>query len=171
MRMDRQAAEIVDDRTFSRRVLEPQHPTLVLFSARDCLPCTFLARGLPSLASDLNGGIDFIRCPVEASPHTVQRYGVARTPALLLFMGGQLIASRVGPAPLPVIRRWAMDALQSVGVETGRESTAEHSEPPDAVPRTALVLSGGGITGFLYEVGVLAALEHALPLGSFKEND
>ena len=121
--MDGQAAEIVDDRSFPRRVLEPQHATLVLFTARDCLPCNFLARGLPSLASDLKGAIDIIRCPVEASPRTVERYSVARTPTLLLFMGGGLIASRVGPAPLPVIRRWVMDALKShLGVETGREA-------------------------------------------------
>lgn len=29
----------------------------------------------------------------------------------------------------------------------------------ESQPRTALVLAGGGITGFLYEVGVLAALD------------
>jgi predicted acylesterase/phospholipase RssA len=34
---------------------------------------------------------------------------------------------------------------------------------PKGSDDAALVLSGGGITGFLYEVGVLAALEQALP--------
>lgn len=40
------------------------------------------------------------------------------------------------------------------------------SMPPDArtQAKTALVLSGGGITGFLYEIGVLAAIEEALPV-------
>jgi len=33
----------------------------------------------------------------------------------------------------------------------------------DVHRKTALVLSGGGITGFLFEIGVLAALEEALP--------
>jgi predicted acylesterase/phospholipase RssA len=43
------------------------------------------------------------------------------------------------------------------------------STPLSAAPaqRTALVLSGGGITGFLFEIGVLAALEEALPAGGF----
>lgn len=39
---------------------------------------------------------------------------------------------------------------------------APPSRPREAHKRTALVLSGGGITGFLFEVGVLAALEEAL---------
>ncbi len=33
--------------------------------------------------------------------------------------------------------------------------------------RNALVLSGGGITGFLYEIGVLSAIEEALPAKPF----
>ncbi|HWP67022.1 MAG TPA: patatin-like phospholipase family protein [Candidatus Limnocylindria bacterium] len=36
-------------------------------------------------------------------------------------------------------------------------------------PRTALVLAGGGITGFLFEIGALAALEETLPAGSFSD--
>jgi NTE family protein len=37
----------------------------------------------------------------------------------------------------------------------------------DVRRKTALVLSGGGITGFLFEIGVLAALEEALPQAPF----
>ena len=33
---------------------------------------------------------------------------------------------------------------------------------PGGAPRTALVLAGGGITGYLFEIGVLTALEEAL---------
>ncbi len=36
--------------------------------------------------------------------------------------------------------------------------------------RRALVLSGGGITGYLYEIGVLAALEQALPHGTLAQH-
>lgn len=36
--------------------------------------------------------------------------------------------------------------------------------------RRALVLSGGGITGYLYEIGVLAALEQALPHGGLAQH-
>lgn len=41
---------------------------------------------------------------------------------------------------------------------------------PNGGSGTALVLSGGGITGFLFEIGVLAALEEALPPGPFNEH-
>lgn len=107
-----QATELIDDRSFPTRVLEPPHATLVLFTARDCLPCGFLARRLPALAAELDGAIDVVRCPVEASPRTVQRYSVVRTPTFLLFMAGGLVASRVGPAPFPTIRHWVLEALK-----------------------------------------------------------
>lgn len=39
------------------------------------------------------------------------------------------------------------------------------SPPPDnPSPKRALVLSGGGITGFLYEIGVLSAIEEVVPV-------
>jgi thioredoxin-like negative regulator of GroEL len=101
--MNCQPSEIIDERSFPSRVLEPPHATLVLFTARDCLPCGFLARRLPALAADLSGAIDIVRCPVEASPRTVHRYSVARTPTFLLFMAGGLVASRVGPASLDAV--------------------------------------------------------------------
>lgn len=109
--MSHDPPEIVDDRSFFARVLEPGRATLVLFTARDCLSCSILAHRLPALAAELRGAIDVVCCPVEASPRTVQRYTVARTPTLLLVMAGGVLASRIGPAPLPVIRHWVVDAL------------------------------------------------------------
>jgi len=55
-----------------------------------------------------------------------------------------------------------------------RTSLAGSAQPSPSAPREregrdALVLSGGGITGFLYEVGVLAALEAALSRQSLRE--
>ena len=104
-------AEIVDDRSFPSRVLEPRHPMLVLFTAEGCLPCEFLARRLPALAPELDGPFDVVRCPLETGPRTFKRYKVSRTPTLLLFKDGLRIASRVGPAPIPAIRRWVADSL------------------------------------------------------------
>ena len=106
-----QPAEMVDDLSFPSRVLEPRRPTLVLFTAEGCLPCEFLARRLPALVPEVDGPVDVVRCPIETSPLTSRRYKVSCTPTLLLFKDGLRIASHVGPAPIPVIRRWVADSL------------------------------------------------------------
>ncbi len=109
--MTHQPADVIDDRSFLDRVLEPTHPTLVLFTAEGCLPCEFLARRLPALVPEMDESVEIVRCPIEASPVASRRYKICRTPTLVLFNNGLRIASRVGPAPIPVIRRWVADSL------------------------------------------------------------
>ncbi len=133
--MTHQPAEIVDDRSFLSRVLEPPHPTLVLFTAEGCLPCEFLARRLPALVPEGNESVEIVRCPVETSPLTSLRYKISRTPTLLLFKDGLRLASRVGPAPIPVIRRWVADSLS----RRSRIRAAEACPALEEDPRTSSV--------------------------------
>jgi thioredoxin len=98
--------EAVDDVSFSRRVLNGEQPTLVLFTAPDCLPCRLLVHWLPALARELEGRIALLRCAVESSPQTASRYGVVSAPTLLVFDNGELRGTHVGLWPLPSIRDW-----------------------------------------------------------------
>lgn len=128
-----QPPDVVDDESFSFRVLAPPHPTLVLFTSPGCLPCEVLARRLPGLVLELRDPIDLVYCPVEASPRAARAYRIARTPTLLLFIGGRPIASRVGLSPLPTLRSWVLDALG------GREKP--DLEGGDSVPLEGGVMS------------------------------
>jgi thioredoxin 1 len=137
-----QPTEIVDDRSFRDRVLEARHATLVLFTSRACLPCDVLARRLPGITADLAGALEVVCCPTERSPGIVRRYNVTRTPTLFLFADGGLIAARTGPAPLPVIGRWIVDALG------GRLDTQTAADRPTGEDRTP----GATVRAFLLQM-------------------
>lgn len=112
----------VDDRSFHSLVLECRRPTLVLFTAPDCLPCRMMARWLPALAREFDGALDVLCCSVEAGPLTARRYRIDTAPTLVLFNGGVPLATHSGLWPLPAISDWVRALLSDVRVrcEGGR---------------------------------------------------
>lgn len=104
-------AATVDDQSFAARVHASGRATLVLFTAEDCLPCHFMTEHLPTLVKGMHQMIDAVSCPIERSPRTFERYGIVRTPTLILFAAGQPVAIRIGALPRPRIHQWVADAL------------------------------------------------------------
>lgn len=87
------------DETFSASVAASKEPILVDFWAPWCGPCRMVAPVLEELAGEYAGRVKIAKVNVDDNPRTATSFRVQSIPALLLFKGGQVVASMIGAQP------------------------------------------------------------------------
>jgi thioredoxin 1 len=101
----------VTDASFASDVLAAQRPVLVDFFADWCGPCHALAPALEQIASNRAGEVSVVKLDVDANPEATLRFGIKGLPTLMLFKGGQPVASQVGVLPKARLEAWLADAV------------------------------------------------------------
>jgi thioredoxin 1 len=96
----------VSDATFEADVLRSSRPVLVDFWAEWCGPCRTIAPSLEELAKEYGEKVTVAKLNIDESPSVASRYNVRSIPALMLFKGGQVAASRIGAMPKNKIKEW-----------------------------------------------------------------
>ena len=88
----------VNDGNFDEIVLNAVAPVLVDYWAEWCGPCKMIAPILEQIADDdkYEGKVTVAKLNIDDNPATPQRYGVRGIPTLILFKGGQAVATKVG---------------------------------------------------------------------------
>jgi thioredoxin 1 len=64
-----------------------------------CRPCQLIEPKINKMAEDFKGRIVFGKLCVDDNPITMSKYGVSRTPTLLVFKNGSLVYKQVGNYP------------------------------------------------------------------------
>lgn len=82
--------------SFDADVLQSNIPVLVDFWAEWCGPCRMIAPILEEVANDYKGRVKIAKVNVDTHPELAEKYGVRGIPNLILFKGGNVIASKVG---------------------------------------------------------------------------
>ena len=106
-----EAVKQVTDASFASDVLAAERPVLVDFFAGWCGPCHALAPALEQLASKLAGEVNVVKLDVDANPDVTLQFGIRGLPTLMLFKGGQVVASQVGVLPKGRLDAWLTDAI------------------------------------------------------------
>jgi thioredoxin 1 len=101
-----EATTKVSDATFEADVLRSPRPVLVDFWAEWCGPCKMIGPSLEELAKEYGEKVTIAKVNVDESPAVASRYNVRSIPALMLFKGGQVAASRIGAMPKNKIKEW-----------------------------------------------------------------
>jgi len=96
----------VSDATFEADVLRSTRPVLVDFWAEWCGPCKMIGPSLEELAKEYGEKVTIAKVNVDESPSVASRYNVRSIPALMVFKGGQVAASRIGAMPKNKIKEW-----------------------------------------------------------------
>ncbi len=86
----------VSDKSFEQDVLKADKPVLVDYWAPWCGPCKQIAPILEELSRDYDGRVQIAKIDVDDNPETATRYGIRGIPSLLLYKGGEVIATKVG---------------------------------------------------------------------------
>ncbi len=93
--MSEQIIHVTDD-SFEKEVLKSGEPVLVDYWAEWCGPCKMIAPVLDEIASEYSGRVKIAKLNIDENPNTPPRYGIRGIPTLMLCVGGEVEATKVG---------------------------------------------------------------------------
>lgn len=101
----------VTDATFQEDVITGRDAMLVDFWADWCGPCRLMGPALDELSVELGSRLRITKLNIDQNPKTTEQYNIKSVPTLVLFRDGNVIATKVGPAPKGQIKRWIEEEL------------------------------------------------------------
>ena len=104
------AAKHVTDASFHSDVISSDKPVLVDFWAEWCGPCRQIGPALEEINDEL-AGVDIVKLNIDENPDAPTRYGVRGIPTMILFKGGEPVATKVGAAPKSQLKSWLESEL------------------------------------------------------------
>ncbi len=86
----------LSDASFENEVLKSTVPVLVDYWAEWCGPCKAIAPVLENIATLYEGKLKVAKLDIDHNPATPPKYGIRGIPTLMLFIKGQVAATKVG---------------------------------------------------------------------------
>lgn len=86
----------ITDASFDQDVIKSGAPVLVDYWAEWCGPCKAIAPILEEVAKDYAGKLSIAKLNVDDNQGTAGKYGIRGIPTLMLFKGGNVVATKVG---------------------------------------------------------------------------
>ena len=89
----------VSDDSFDADVLAASGAVLVDYWAEWCGPCKMIAPILDEVATAYEGKLQIAKMNVDENRDIPAKFGIRGIPTLMLFKGGELVATKVGALP------------------------------------------------------------------------
>ena len=86
----------ISDASFDQAVLKSDVPVLVDYWAEWCGPCKMIAPILEEVSRDYDGRLQVAKLNVDDNQEVPAKFSIRGIPTLMLFKGGELVATKVG---------------------------------------------------------------------------
>jgi len=96
----------VSDDSFKADVIESEKPVLVDFWAEWCGPCKQIGPALEALSDEMGEKITVAKVNIDDDPQTPAKFHVRGIPTLMIFKGGQVVATKVGSMTKTKLTEW-----------------------------------------------------------------
>ena len=77
-------------------IINGELPVLVDFFAEWCGPCKMIAPALNDVADEYADVLSVAKLNIDENPSTPPKFGIRGIPTLMIFKGGNVIATKVG---------------------------------------------------------------------------
>jgi len=101
----------VSDSSFEADVLQSSMPVLVDFWAEWCGPCRMVGPALEEISEELAGRVTIAKVNIDDEPEWAAKYNVRSIPTMLIFKGGELVATKLGAEPKSSLKSWIEAAV------------------------------------------------------------
>ena len=105
------ATKAITDESFEADVIKSETPTVVDFWAEWCVPCKQIGPALEEISEEMKDKVIIAKHNIDEQPNTPTKYGIRGIPTMLLFKGGELIATKVGATTKSNILEWIKENI------------------------------------------------------------
>jgi thioredoxin 1 len=100
------ATQAVTDASFKEDVLDSDTPVLLDFWAEWCGPCKKMGPMLEDVSEEFDGRAKIAKMDIQENPDTPGKFHVRGIPTLMIFKGGQVVATKVGEMNKAKLKEW-----------------------------------------------------------------
>lgn len=86
----------VSDASFEDEVIQAEQAVLIDYWAEWCGPCKMIAPILDEVAKEYDGRLKVVKLNVDDNRVIPTKLGIRGIPTLMLYRGGELVATKVG---------------------------------------------------------------------------
>lgn len=101
----------VTDASFDSDVIGSDTPVLVDFWAEWCAPCKQIGPALEELSEEFDGKVKIAKVNIDDDPDTPAKFHIRGVPTLMIFKGGEVVATKSGAHAKSILSAWIAENL------------------------------------------------------------